>query len=240
MYQSKSFATSVIGYFPLLVCLLTMSLPSSVLATSVIPPVDGAPGGRSPGGSRDPDCLSQKSSIVALVPASAVGGLTTKASPTFFVYVPTTHARTAEFALRNENKKTIYKSIVKLSGKSEVIGIRLPATSVAPKLEMGKRYRWFFSVVCDANAPDKSGNPFVQGWIQRAQPSVSLSGQLSQASSRDRAQLYKQAGFWYEAVGTLAELRRSRPSDPALKADWSNLLRSVGLDQAAAEPIAQY
>lgn len=238
MYQSKSLTTSVIGYFPLWVCLLTMSLPPSVLATSVIPPVDGAPGGRSPGGSRDPNCFNKKSSIAALVPASAVGGLTTNPSPTLFVYVPETSAKTAEFVLRNENKKTIYKSIVKLSGKSEVVGIRLPAS--APKLEMGKRYRWFFSVVCDANAPDKSGNPFVQGWIQRAQPSRFLADQLKQASSRDRAQLYKQAGFWYEAVGALADLRRSRPNDSALKADWVSLLRSAGLDQAAVEPLAQY
>ena len=49
--------------------------------------------------------------------------------------------------------------------------------------------------------------------------------------------LYAQAGIWYEALATLAELRRSKPNDSVLISAWESLLQSVGLDTVAKEPI---
>jgi len=53
----------------------------------------------------------------------------------------------------------------------------------------------------------------VFGWIDRVEPSPELAQQLDGASEVDRAILYAEHGMWYDAVATLAALRRSRPED---------------------------
>lgn len=238
MVQSTQRTASTAVCAVLVSALTLVAASTSVLANTVTPPVSDGPGGRSSGGARDANCLRQNS-ITALIPTSEVRGLTTEKYPTLYFYLPETSAKTAEFVLQNSAKQRIYKTTVPLSQKPGVVSLRVPTTVASAALETGQDYRWFFSVVCDANAPDKSGNPFVMGWIKRAEPSPALARQLAQSTPRDRATLYKQAGFWYEAVNTLAQLRQSAPKDAALAADWSRLLQSAGLGQLATEPLVQ-
>lgn len=239
MVQSTQRTASTAVCTVLVSALTLVAASTSVLANNVTPPVTDGPGGRSSGGARDASCLRQNS-ITALIPTAEVRGLTTEKYPTLYFYLPATSAKTAEFVLQNSAKRPIYKTTLPLSQqKPGVISLRVPSTVASAALETNQNYRWFFSVVCDANAPDKSGNPFVMGWIKRAEPSPALARQLAQATPRDRATLYKQAGFWYEAVNTLAQLRQSAPQDAALAADWSKLLQSAGLGQLAREPLVQ-
>jgi hypothetical protein len=53
------------------------------------------------------------------------------------------------------------------------------------------------------------------------------------------AALYPAKGLWYDALSTAATLRSVKPEDETLKADWLSLLRSVGLETIAAEPLAK-
>lgn len=238
MYRTKSctaFAAVCVASL-LGVSSLTFATPGQ--ANSIKPPVTDGPGGRISGGSRDPGCL-QRNSIRAIAPTSATKGLTNSQNPTFFFYIPQTASRTAEFVLQNQNKQQVYKTTLRLSGKPGIVSFSLPSSAGFSGLEVGKNYRWFFTLICNPNAADRAGNPFVMGWIQRAQPNAGLSQQLRQASPRDRAMLYYSAGYWYEAVSTLAGLRRSYPNDAALASDWANLLQSAGLDQISREPIFQ-
>jgi hypothetical protein len=238
MYRTKSYAAYTAICVALMSSLVPLALPMSAIANSVKPPVKDGPGGRTSGGSRPGDCLG-RNSITALIPSAQTKGLTTDQYPTFFFYVPPTAAKTAEFVLQNENKQQVYRTKLRLTGQPGVASFKLPAVATSG-LATGKNYRWFFSVICDEAAPDKSGNPFVMGWMQRVNPSPALVRQLQQASPRDRVALYQQSGFWYEAVSTLAQLRRSHPRDAALATDWANLLKSAGLDRVAGEPLVQF
>jgi hypothetical protein len=238
MHRTKSYAAYTALCVALISSLAPLALPMSASANSVKPPVKDGPGGRTSGGSRPGGCLG-RNSITALIPAAQTKGLTTEQYPSFFFHVPPTAAKTAEFVLQNENKQQIYRTKLRLTGQPGVTSFKLPALATSG-LEAGKNYRWFFSVVCNEAAPDKSGNPFVMGWITHVNPNPALVQQLRQASPRDRVALYQQSGFWYEALNTLAQLRRSHPYDAALARDWNSLLKSAGLDRVAGEPLVQF
>jgi hypothetical protein len=76
-----------------------------------------------------------------------------------------------------------------------------------------------------------------EGQIERVEPNPNLVAQLKTASPRDRAALYAEAGIWYDAVNSIAQLRRSSPNDTAIAADWAELLKSVGLDTISQKPL---
>ncbi len=44
-------------------------------------------------------------------------------------------------------------------------------------------------------------------------------------------------GIWYDAVSTLAELRKSQPDNQSAINSWQQLLNSAGLNEIAQEPI---
>ncbi len=51
-----------------------------------------------------------------------------------------------------------------------------------------------------------------------------------------RVELYAANGLWYETTA-LAELRRDRPGDAEIAAEWKELLKSIGLGYLANEAI---
>jgi len=166
--------------------------------------------------------------------SESVYGLTVAERPTFWFYVPypLTSSRPVEFVLQDEDGNDVYQTQFTESGTVPgVVGLQLPPT-VAP-LEVGKRYRWYFLIYCNPEEPT-----FVEGWVERVALNPTLKTQLDQATTpQQKADLYAQAGIWYEAVTTLAELRRQKPNDQALNAQWLELLQSVDLEAIATEPV---
>ena len=67
------------------------------------------------------------------------------------------------------------------------------------------------------------------GGLKRVQADPNLALRAQQASPEERVALYQNAQLWYEAVGTIVELQRQRPTDRNLAATWDKLLNSVGL-----------
>lgn len=128
---------------------------------SVNPPVSGGPGGRSPGGSRSDDCLGQDQ--IKSLNSAATAKVTSAQSPTFSFQVPSTSAKAAVFVLQADRKQ-VYRSTVKLNQAPGIVNVHLPATAMAG-LEVGKNYRWMFSLVCSADNPSK--NPYIQGQLKR-------------------------------------------------------------------------
>ncbi|MBD2021921.1 DUF928 domain-containing protein [Leptolyngbya sp. FACHB-36] len=232
MHRMKT-CTAIVGVCVTSIATFGLLTPASANPVSVKPPVVGAPGGRVPGGTRDPGCLGNQS-LMALVPLSTVGS-TAAQYPTFLLSVPSAAPKSAIFTLQDESRKLVYKTTVNLSGKAGITSFQLPKSMAG--LKIGKNYRWVFSLVCNAQAPDQSGNPFVQGWIKRVEMPPTLAQQLQQTSRRDRVTLYQNAGLWYDALATLAELRRTDPNDRALKTAWTNLLNSAGLNQVVTNPL---
>ena len=183
---------------------------------------------------------STNEQLVALLP-STEPALTVAEYPAIFVFLPQTSAKKAEFILVEDNKdnnkerEVLYETTVTLPSNPGIVSVSLPNNKTLPPVEVGKSYRWYFSVIC--NPQDRSDEPYVEGEIQRVEPSPNLVAELKNVPSRDRAALYAEAGIWYDAVNSIAQLRRSSPNDTAIAADWAELLKSVGLDTISQKPL---
>ncbi len=193
-------------------------------------------GRRKPASPRGPCSPSQKP-LTALLPKTNLG-LTVAVSPTFFFYIPQTPIKTAEFVLLDEENGTkVYETTFALSGTPGIVSLSLPTSGTFPGLALGKEYHWYVSMICDPQ--DRSGDIYVDGWIQRVEPNRSLITQLEKASPRDRVTLYRKNDLWYDTLTMLAQRRRLSPNDRALVAEWTTLLKSVELDEIAQEPLVQ-
>ncbi|MEW6496579.1 MAG: DUF928 domain-containing protein [Cyanobacteriota bacterium] len=233
--------------------------PSTRLALSTLqanspplPPV-GLPGRRTAGAGRGcpssevanaPSQPSNENSLTALMPTKNLGK-TVATYPTFFFYIPQTSATSARFVLLNEeNENRVYETTFAISGNPGIISISIPAFVTLPPLEISKNYHWYFHIICpfeqlDGNikADGDMGEVYVDGWVQRVEPTPPLISQLEQASPRERVALYQKNHLWYDALATLAEQRRLQPEDATLETEWENLLRSVKLDAIVQQPL---
>lgn len=214
-------------------------------------PDNGAPTGRPRGAAgRGNNCALEQPPLTALVPTTEqslgkeqrevtyVWGKTVAEYPTFWFYVPYSHAslRSVEFVLQDAEDNNVYQTPVKLPEIPGVVSLRLPSTSTP--LKLGKLYHWFFKtkVGCDVQKP--SGiEDYVEGWVQRVPLSPTLARQLETATLQQRLTIYAANGIWYEALTTLAELRLVAPKDATLNAKWAKLLQSAGLGDIASKPI---
>lgn len=210
---------------------VTFSTPKGVSGT----PRTQTSGGASRQGGQ---CFSQtqraSAGAMALVPPTTQA-LTVSDRPTFFVYVPPTTAQEASFSLQDDRGELYYQTKVSLP-ENGAIGIPLPET--ASTLQVGKTYKWFFEIHCAAAFdPD---NPIIEGSVSRTSIDPALASQLSTSpTALDRAQLYGEAGIWYETIGTLAQARQAQPRDRVLTQNWQELLNSVGLDEVSDRPLIE-
>jgi Domain of Unknown Function (DUF928) len=210
-----------------------VGLPTAAIAQEYVPPDRGLPGRREGGGTRG-GCPTSQPPMTALMPSTNFGQ-TVSDYPTFFWYVPPRTAEVAEFVLLDDNDNEVYKTIIQLTGESGIVSLTLPAVGNTSPLEIGRDYHWYFSLVCDPL--DRSGDSFAEGWIQHIELDPNLENQLIMAASSDHPALYAEAGIWYDAVASLAELRRSQPDNSALLFKWSMLLESVDLNAIASQPL---
>ncbi|MBD2547731.1 MULTISPECIES: DUF928 domain-containing protein [Planktothricoides] len=181
-------------------------------------------------------CLNNnQKELTALVPKVDVA-LTTQEYPVFFWYLPPNSATMISFNLIDDSSgEIIYESTMKTTGEGGILSLSLPENSGLPALEIGKDYYWSLAIICDRL--DLQANPFVEGLIRRVEPPASLQQKLKQASALERVNLYANAGFWYDTIAELANLRRSNPDDSQLAQEWEELLRSVQLDRLVLEPL---
>lgn len=200
------------------------------------PPGSGKPddtaGGASRGGGCPQEVISTGGCVVPLMPSNKEG-LTTTGRPTFFIYLPENSAKGVFFSLVDENNKNIYQTKIPLTGKSGILQFTLPEN--APSLEVGKNYRWAFVVVGEQGLrPDSPG---IEGRIRRVEPDSALLTQLQNITPLERAALYGKKGIWHETLASLAEARKLQPTDANLVSQWEQLLKSVGLEAIATQPL---
>lgn len=205
------------------------------------PPNIGAPSQRKAGGSRGcsdvhvQNMQAKEKILTALAPeyssSQLVLGLTTQMRPTFWFYVPyKSDSIYAKLVLEDENNQTIYKTPLK--GTPGVVGVELPSTFEG--LKIGKRYHWYFNIYCQQ---DNEFLTSVEGDVERKSLEPIVQSQLDKATPQQQVVLYAANGIWYEALTTLANLRRTKAQDALLASDWVSLLGSIGLQNIAAEPI---
>ena len=220
----------------------------SINYTPPPPPDRGAPGNRGEGASRG--CTSHAGHpMMALAPEQTlnatsgaasitqVWGLTTTDHPRFWFSVPYDPAKVSaiEFVLQNDQEQAIYRAPIPVPPASGIMAVQLPST--VGGLEINRQYHWFFKVrtVCESN--QAATLDYVEGWIQRIQLEQGLSDRLTQATPQQRAALYAANSIWYDALTTLAELKLAKPEDRAIAQDWTDLLKSVGLENLATQPL---
>lgn len=206
------------------------ALTSPALAQFSAPPGQGAPKGTAGGGSRSPlTCLTQadsQASLIALAPTETIG-LTTKAHPTVWVYVPPSKAKTLEFSLFTQNQEGIYQVEVPIQ-TTGLVKLTLPPSI---ELQTDKPYYWAAALVC--NPKRRTEDWIVGGWIQRQPFSADLQRHLTGATAEQQFKLYVQSGFWYEALTMYLQLRETQAQNANLPKLWTDLLKQAGLESVA-------
>lgn len=194
---------------------------------------DGRPKRTAGGASRGECTAENKSPLTALVPEANLG-LTIAKSPSFWFYVPytLTPQQSVEFVLKDDRDNRVYKMQYSGTGTAPgIVTIRLPSTV---SLEVKKNYSWYFLVYCDSQNKDKF--VFVNGFVRRIEH-PDLNKQLASANPQERLILYANKGLWYDALNNLGDRLYTYPQDKTLRDDWKSLLRSVGLENLAGEPL---
>lgn len=201
------------------------------------PAGQGKPKATVGGGTRTTCFLDQeqpKPPLTLLIPGDK-SGLTIAARPQFFVYVPSTPAKEAEFLLRDANGDYEYRARYTLPKTGGIVKIELPDSQTP--LEVGKDYEWMFAIICDADSRDR--DIVDVGAIKLTELSPTQKSQLDQAEPLKRAELYAEYGIWHDAVATLATLQCSNPNNQSL-ATWTQLLQSEPiLDLIATQPLIE-
>ena len=199
----------------------------------------GLPTHRRDGGSRgnDDSCVSDSNSnLVALIPEETVG-INASASPKLFFYVPKVkQQKTLEFVLRNEQDELIYEAFLTTEGEG-IMSLNIPADVRADLIKKDTNYHWYLSMIC--NLKERSRDIVVEGWMRQSTINSATKQELENADSIAKAQLYYEEGFWFDALSVLAENYQSEAEKPMVKAKWSELLKSVGLEELAAAPFVE-
>lgn len=196
------------------------------------PPRTPPPNRRKPGGGLDPvasSCNSTSKPLIALIPIENPV-LTASEHPTFLFYVPYTSGEVSrgEFSLLvwPDEKTRLYKTSFALPQTPGIVSITLPPLPEYA-LKEGQHYRWYFKLYCKGNAshqPDMDLN----GGVLR------VTATPGQGRSNDPTALV----ISYDAIANLAESIHASPQNTTLRNNWVNLLKAIGLEDLAREPMA--
>ncbi|MBF2005544.1 MAG: DUF928 domain-containing protein [Chlorogloeopsis fritschii C42_A2020_084] len=193
---------------------------SNYLAQTLkFPGSKGAPKGRRRGAASRRGCPRMQPNLTALVPDDNSQGLTAIEYPTFWFYIPSLPQGnyTAEFILQNSQNQNIYHTPITLPKKSSILSVSLPSQpqyALKPK----QWYRWYFKIYCDPQV--KSVYVFVEGTVERVPQNA-----------------YSADSLWYDVLTNLANRLRANPQNYALKNEWTQLLKSVGLESVSHAPL---
>ncbi|MEC4813096.1 MAG: DUF928 domain-containing protein [Scytonema sp. PMC 1069.18] len=247
-----AFILALISYLSSPIALQAKSLP--IRFNPPPPPVDrGAPGNRGEGASRTPgECVSRYLPLTALVPSyeqtvsmnkgeattiTQVWGLTSAEKPSFWFYIPykKSFIQAIEFVLQTDNNKTVYRTNVSIPQSPGIVHV--PLKNTIASLEVGERYHWFFKVKVVCNPTQIGTLDYVEGWVQRVNLDVTTRQRLKGASPQEQTAIYALEGIWYDSLNNLAELRLANPHDLELTEEWKRLLKAIGLENVATQPL---
>jgi hypothetical protein len=159
--------------------------------------------------------------------------------PKVYFYLPQNWAQKGEFVLYNQQNEVVYSATITLPGNATeeaprqagVIEVNLSnKANDIQELEAGNTYLWEVQVLCDEI--NRSGNPTINGWIQRLEDdsAESLKADLEGVSDPSQInQIYAERGIWYNLV---AQIYANSNQD-----DWNALLKEVGSDNLTDAPM---
>jgi hypothetical protein len=105
-------------------------------------------------------------------------------------------------------------------------------------LQVNQSYRWTLQLQCSTPAVS------VWGWVQRVETPAAMQAKIAALSSPQKAALFAEKGFWFDALTVVGLARRANPQDVAITNAWVSLLKQAKLDlapenQAKLEEIAR-
>jgi hypothetical protein len=177
--------------------------------------------------------------LTLLAPLSHVGQ-TTSLHPTFAWFVPQELSLPVEFSLYEFDQNGTLKLTEEIELKTSPGIMKLSLPKDKPGLKVGKRYLWQAEIICNRNRP--SQNKVSRTEIEVVPIPASLKSALSRTSDRTKkAELYAEAGFWYdafsEALGTAKDGQLGEAAASLLQdlAELEKPQQSVELTQIASK-----
>ncbi|NCO73837.1 MAG: DUF928 domain-containing protein [Cyanobacteria bacterium] len=189
-------------------------------------PKRDAPKATAAGGRRG-GCVQGNLPITALTPSNDNYIQTVSNQPQFFVYIPPTKAKFAQFILREEKGKDLDIQEIKITEDNRIININL---SDKITLETDKKYIWEVSLICNPMFINTSNH--TKGIIEKVSLNEETKKQLStNLETLKQAEIYAKQGIWQDTLSLVATMKESQPQQ------WQELLTSVGLDSLIDKPL---
>lgn len=214
-YKSTIIVTFLVGFIPLMEIFVSsanaIEFPNAPKRES---PQSTAAGGRRGG------CVRGNLPITPLTPSNDNFIKTISSQPQFFVYIPPTQAKFAQFILREENGKDLDIQEIPITETDRIMKINV---SNKINLETDKKYIWEVSLVCNPMFINTSNH--TKGMIEKVSLTEDINNQLStNPDNLQKAQILANEGVWQDTLSLVATLKESQPKQ------WQELLTSVGLD----------
>jgi len=153
-------------------------------------------------------------------------GFTTKEQPSLYWFISNSTSLPVELTVMDpQGVEPILETRISAPVQAGVHRIRLSDYNV--RLAPGAAYRWFVTVVPDADR--RSKDILAGGAIERIEVSAELKAKLAQANKSDLPSIYAEAGLWYDTVAAISELIEAAPQDEALRQQRTALFSQVGL-----------
>jgi len=186
------------------------------------PPKRGAPGGRVGGGTRG----IQREVFILSVLAPDHSGFTTNEQPSLYWFISSSTSLPVEITVMDpQGVQPILETRLPAPVTAGIHRIRLADYNI--RLAPGAAYRWFVSVVPDADR--RSKDVMTGGAIERVEMPEGLKAKVAQAAQSDLPSIYAEAGLWYDTVAAISESIEAAPQDQALRKQRTALLAQVGL-----------
>ncbi|MEL6494138.1 MAG: DUF928 domain-containing protein [Cyanobacteria bacterium J06623_7] len=200
----------------------------------------GLPTHRRDGGSRGSkdSCVAdlEYQKLMALIPQKTIG-LSASTAPKLFFYVPELENQsTLEFVLRDESDDLMYEAFLTTEGDG-IVRIEIPSEISEQMLVTDKNYHWYLSMICDRR--ERSRDIVVEGWMRQESLDTAVRERLLNATLVEKAEVYQEQGFWFDALSTLAEKPNSITEKTMMRQKWSEMLSAIGLAELSAEPMVE-
>jgi len=194
------------------------------------PAAGSAPAARLTGGSRGSGSASVRLDVLA--PDQT--GLTTEEQPSLFWFQSNPAPTRFELTLLDEKKiKPVLQVNISQATNAGVHRLRLADHGI--KLTPGVEYQWVIALVLDPN--NRSRDLVASGFIKRVEPAGDLKAKLSGATADALPGIYAEAGIWHDALAKLSDLIDAEPANESLRQRRAELLRQIGLKEAASASI---
>lgn len=196
-----------------------------------VPPKRDAPRTRVGGATRG--AADQAATIEVIAPESV--GLTLTGDPVLYWYLP--ELTDNQVGLRVSSSQSDEPLLKASLPKPKTAGIqRVRLADHGLTLENDVDYHWFIAIPGDVAAHER--DQFAGAGITRIDAPIDLAAKLDAAGDA-RARVLADAGIWYDTIDSLSQQIDADPTNAALVRERAELLRQVGLDDAATFELAR-